>query len=783
MPWVRRGALIFAVLLLAAVVGIYGVAVSSLPRSTGLLELPGLRDTVEVARDDRGVPVITAANDHDAYFALGFVHAQDRLFQMEFLRRLGSGRLAEAVGPAGLSSDRFMRTLGLRQAAESSLAAIDEQTRQALVAYAAGVNAFLGTREGPLPPEFLLLRLEPEPWAPADSLLWQRLMALRLSGNWGEEALRAALLDVLPPESVAELWPPASDDAPTTLGTLPGPVFASLLDAWPAALAPTLASNAWAVAGSRSATGAPLLANDPHLGLSLPNLWYLADLRTPDWRATGATVPGVPFHVLGHNGRLAWGFTTTHSDTMDLFLEESAGPGRYATPTGPAAFTERTEVIAVRDAPDDLLPVRATRHGPVVSDLLDLPLPDGSILALSAAALAPDDRSAAALRRLNRADTWDAAVAALRAYHAPQQNVFIADSAGTIGFLAPGRVPVRKGGRGLVPHPGTDGAFDWDGWLPFSALPQSINPPSGRLVNANNKPVPSTYPHLLAVHWPPPYRAARIEEALAGLDKATTDDMRRLQLDSHSGVFKALWPLMADTRAAGPGEAAALARLRAWDGAMAVDRAEPLIFTAWRLTLERTLFADELGTLFGRWQGSHPRLLARVLAGETRTPWCDNVATPARETCADQLESSLSDTLASLNEEFGPPEAWRWGDAHAVRLEHPVFSRIPVLADLTTLWAEMDGSEETVNRGGFSGRGDSWRQRLARVHGAGLRAVYDLENLDSSGFVIAAGQSGHPLSPHYRDFMADWTTGALRPIVASGPEARILTLAPLRSTR
>lgn len=787
MPWLRRGAVVFAALLLAAVVGAYGVAVSSLPRTSGSLDLPGLYDTVEVARDERGVPVITAANSHDTYLALGFVHAQDRLFQMEFLRRLASGRVAEAIGPAGLPGDRFMRTLGLRQAAESGLAAVDRETRQALDAYASGVNAFLTTRNGPLPPEFLLLRLEPEPWTPVDSLLWQRLMALRLSGNWHEEALRAALLGVLPPDRVAELWPAEGDDAPTTLGALPaalaGPAFAALLDAWPPALAPTLASNVWAVDGARSATGAPLLANDPHLGLGLPNLWYLAEVRTPEWRVAGATVPGVPFHVLGHNGHLAWGLTTTHSDTMDLFLEDAAGPGHYAAPGGPEAFSERTETIAVRGGATETLVVRATRHGPVVGDLLDVPLPEGSVLALSAAALAPGDRTAEALRRLNRAQAWDDAVTALEAYHAPQQNIVVADSAGTIGFIAPGRVPVRRSGRGLVPRPGADGAFDWKGWLPFAALPRGANPSAGRLVNANNKPVPEDYPHLLAVHWPPPYRAERIEAVLGSLpDRATPDAMRRLQVDSRSGVFQALWPLMADTRAAGPAAAEALVTLAGWNGVMDAGRPEPLLFTAWRLTLERAVFADDLGALYDRWQGSHPHLLSQVLAGETRAPWCDDITTPRPETCADQLEASLAATLDSLGGEFGPPEGWRWGDAHAVTLEHPVFGRIPGLTGLTTLRAELDGGEETVNRGGFSGRGESWRHRLERVHGAGLRAVYDLADLGRSGFVIAAGQSGHPLSPHYRDFMADWAAGRLRPL-PSGAASAVLTLTPLRSTR
>ncbi|MFA7428767.1 MAG: penicillin acylase family protein [Rhodospirillaceae bacterium] len=784
MKWVRRGSVAVVALLLGLVVIVYGAATSSLPRTTGTLSLPGLHGAVEVARDDFGVPIITAADQHDAAFALGFVHAQDRLFQMDFLRRLGSGRLAEAVGSAALPSDRFMRTLGLRHAAAASLNAVDDETRAALDAYAAGVNAFLDTREGFLPPEFLVLGLEPEPWTPADSLLWQRLMAMRLSGNWYEEALRATLLTALPPETVAELWAGPDPDDPTTISTAAHSkhVFTALMEAWPEALRPTLASNAWLLDGSRTASGAPLLANDPHLGLGVPNVWYLAEVRTPQGRVSGATVPGVPFHIVGHNGTIAWGLTTTHSDTMDLFVEDSAGPGLYLTPDGPQPFETRTETILVRDAPAEQFTVRATRHGPVVSDLLDVPLPEGSVLALAATALEPDDRTAEAILHLNRASSWQAAERALATYHAPQQNFIIADRAGTIAYLAPGRVPVRRTGRGVVPRPGAEGAFDWTGWLPYSALPRLENPPSGVIINANNRPVPEDYPHLLSVHWPAPHRAERIKEVLASLPAATPDDMRRLQLDALSPVFRDLWPLMEGTQPDSPAAADALAALRAWDGTMAVARPEPLVFTAWRLTLERAVFADDLGPLYRHWEGSHPRVLRRVLSGKTVHPWCDDVATPQTETCAEQLSASLDETLKSLETEFGAPSTWRWGAAHAVRLEHPVFRHLPVLGWLSALSAHLDGSDETVNRGGFSARGvGSWRQRLGRNHGAGLRAVYDLSDLDSSGYIIAAGQSGHLLSPHYRDMMAPWQEGrliAIRP----APDSRVLTLEP-KSTR
>lgn len=783
MKWVRRGAVAVAALLLAVVVGVYGIATSSLPRTSGTLPLTGLHDVVEVARDRHGVPVIEAANDHDAYFALGFVHAQDRLFQMDFLRRLASGRLAEAIGSAGLPSDRFMRTLGLREAAAASLKALDRPTRDALTAYADGVNAFLDSREGMLPPEFLVLRLRPDPWTPMDSLLWQRLMALRLSGNWYSEALRAALLDVLPPEQVAELWPSPDPNGPTTVGDLglPGSVFAALLDAWPDTLAPMLASNAWVLDGSRTATGAPLLASDPHLGLGLPNVWYLAEVRTPDWRVAGGTVPGVPFHIIGHNGEIAWGMTTTHSDTMDLFIEDRAGPGLYETPAGPRPFEERTEAIAVRDGLTETLTVRATRNGPVVTDLLAVPLPADADLSLSAAALVPDDRTAQAMLRLNRARSWAEAEAALESYHSPQQNFFIADQNGTIGYIAPGRVPVRRNGRGLVPRPAADGVYAWSGWVPFKELPRLVNPADGVIVNANNRPVPEEYPHLLSVHWPDPYRAQRLTDVLDGAQDVTLEATRELQLDAVSLVFRALWPLMADTVPGSPEAADALTALRTWDGTMDVNRAEPLIFTAWRLTLEDHLFADDLGALYPRWRGSHPQLVQQVLGGQTASDWCDDVTTAEQETCGDQLSASLAATLESLTAEFGEPSGWRWGEAHRTRMDHALFGRLPGLDILSRQEAELHGGEETVNRGGFSRHGDTWRDRLGRVHGAGLRVVYDLADLDSSGFIIAAGQSGHLLSDHYRDLLEPWRDGVLIGI-GGGADARILRLEP-RSTR
>ncbi|MBF0375770.1 MAG: penicillin acylase family protein, partial [Alphaproteobacteria bacterium] len=498
-------------ILLAAGAGGWVWLGRSLPVVEGRLAVAGLRAPVEVARDRHGIPRITAGGPHDAYFALGFVHAQDRLWQMEAQRRLGAGRLAELVGEAAVPTDRFMRILGLYRLAEGSLAAMSPEARAVFEAYAAGVNAFLAQGRT-LPPEFLVLRHRPEAWAPADSLVWGRLMAMRLSGNWREELLRARL----PAEKARMLWPDYPADGPTTLDTALDGAAERLLAAMPEAVRPVLASNVWVLGGRHTHSGKPLLVNDPHLPFEAPVLWYLARLEMPGLSLTGATVPGVPLHLLGQNGAAAWGITTTHGDTMDLFVEREAagGDGRaYQTPDGPLPFATRDEVIRVRDGADVVVTVRATRHGPIVVE--DPPM------ALSATALLEGDRTAEAIWRINHAGSWAEFV------HTPQQNIAWAGSDGTIGFVVAGRVPRRKAGDGTLPRSGWSGEFDWNGWVPFEELPRLVDPPSGRIVNANNKPVPEGYPHLLAADWPDPHRARRIGALLDGLrQRAGPEDMR-----------------------------------------------------------------------------------------------------------------------------------------------------------------------------------------------------------------------------------------------------------------
>jgi penicillin amidase len=769
----------------------YGWLRTSLPQTAGRLVLPGLQHEVSVYRDRDGVPHIFAADEPDAYAALGFVHAQDRLFQMDFQRRLGAGRLAEVLGSSVLSVDRTMRTLGLYRAAEASVESLSPPVRQALDAYARGVNAFLATRGGALPPEYYLLRTTPEAWRPADSLVWGRLMALTLSGNWRGEALRARLAQRL---SVQQLDDWYADDNYAGPVTLPASIeksqatddlFARALAALPDVIRPRTASNVWVVDGRQTHSGKPILANDPHLGFAAPGIWYLARITTPGWSIEGATVAGVPFHLLGQNGRIAWGLTTTGADTQDLFVEHVAqgDPNQYETASGPRRFETWTETIRVRGGDDVVITVRSTRHGPVISDVeasAAALATDRSVVALAATGLLPDDRTADAFYGMNHATDWDAFTAALSHFDSPVQNVFYADRTGSIAMMTPGRIPIRRSGDGFMPAPGWDDSAEWDGFIPFDQLPRRLNPVEGLLVNANNRLVGPDYPYFISREWDMPYRAERILEVLHETRNQTLASHLALQHDAVSPMTAELLPLMLAHVGRGERAGHAARLLASWDGRMIRDRPEPLIFVEWLRALDRDLFADELGDLFPQMWDLHAKLIARTLRNETA--WCDDVNTPAPESCAEQVARALDQALDALTDRYGSDvAAWRWGVAHQARHDHPILSRIPVLRDFGDLAIAADGGNDTVNRGAM--RVANSDHPFADIHGPGYRAVYDLADPDASMFEIATGQSGNPLSPHYADFLERWRDGLARPLTGtpaalSADGAELLILAP-----
>ncbi|HEY1799202.1 MAG TPA: penicillin acylase family protein [Stellaceae bacterium] len=728
---------------------------SSLPQIDGTVSVKGLTAPVTIARDADGIPLITAANDDDAAFGLGYAHAQDRLFQMELQRRYGAGRLAEIFGPEAVPIDRQMRVLGLYHAAEAEWPHLPPEVQRALDAYAAGVNAFIATRHGALPPEFVLLRLTPEPWRPADTLVWGKLMDLQLGGNYRGELERARLARTVNPEDMAVLYPDYPKDGPTILADL-APIYRrlpldGLMHAMTAAVGPTMASNNWVVDGAHSGSGKPLVANDPHLGFNAPGFWYLARLKTPQREIVGATVAGAPFVVIGHNDHVAWGFTTSTADIEDVFVEklDPADPTHYLTPTGSAPFETRRETIRVKDKPPVELTVRSTRHGPVLSDILpaDAGRP-GVVLALQTTYLDADDTTAAMLWGIDRADDWKSFRTALKSFVGPPQNIVYADTSGTIGFMMPGHIPIRKSGNGWMPVPGWTGEYDWMGFIPFDDLPQATNPAAGHFSSANNKIVPDTYRYFISRDWDVPYRDTRITEMLAADKSLSPDASEKMQADTLSLMARQLLPLMTRVTPLDDNARAALDLLRRWDLRMDGDKPEPLIFTAWLRNFARTVFYNRLGaaTAADYW-ALKPAVVLEILT--THQDWCGD------EPCDKRLAQALDTALAQLRRDYGADmKAWSWGSAHIAEFPNPLIERIPLLKDWLKVAISSQGGQDTINVGPISVRDDA--HPFVQRFGAGLRIVTDLADPAGSRMIVVPGQSGNPLSPHYRDLLTRW---------------------------
>jgi penicillin amidase len=786
MKWLRRSLYVLTGLLVLIVVigaGGYLWLRTSLPQTAGTIAVPGLAGEVAIVRDGDGVVTIRADSEADAFHALGFAHGQDRLFQMERMRRLGAGRLSEVAGADTIGIDTYMRILGLYRLAEAEAAALPGDMRATVDAYAAGVNAFLETHSGALPPEFQLMGISPEPWRPADSLVWGKLMAMQLSGNWSEELLRYRLSGRLSPAELNELWPaPPNDDLGVPQAEKPDD-RADLSPRLSDLLGEKGASNSFVVAGSRSASGKPLLANDPHLGLQNPIQWYLVRIETPGLRLVGATAPGVPMLIIGHNGHIAWTFTTTHSDTQDLFLEKLLpdDPTRYAGPDGPMAFATRQEIIKVDGDDDVALDVRQSRHGPILSDAPSLEWRDETqVLALAWPALASDDATALALYRINRARNVEELRTALNDFDSPMQNIVYADTAGHIGFLAAGRMPVRKklSSAGEMPAPGWTGDYDWTGFLQLTALPQAVDPAVGWIATANNDIRPPGYAPFLGAGWEAPYRFRRIADLIAETPKHTAETLAAIQLDTLSPAAQAALPgllkRLQRPETEREAEKSAADLMRTWDFTVGRERPEPLIFTAWLMELNNTLLRDRLGPYFKDYARFNFSDIVKLTASN-ESPSCNDAGSAPRKTCDQRVTEAFVAAIEKLEDAYGSnPSRWRWGDAHRARFGHPLFDRIPVLRDLLHDPIATDGDNFTVNRA--TPRIDFESVVYPDVHGAGLRVVFDLADLDRSKFIIAGGQSGNPLSAHYGDQIEWWRDGRFIEIKGAGVE--VLTLVP-----
>ena len=777
-----------------------------LPRTRGTTRVPGLKGPVEVIRDRWGVPHIYADLAEDLFFAQGYVHAQDRMWQMEFQRRVGSGRLSEVLGEATLEVDRFFRVLGLHRAAEAEAGALDDEVRRTLEAYAAGVNAYMASRRGRLSVEFTLLRFEPQPWRPVDSLYWAKVMAWTLSSNWASELIRARLAAKLGAGRAADLEPPYPADNPPIVhgpglpkGAEPPPNgwrSEALRDALrlveglfqadpggtdPASLLPGLAqtaggSNQWVIAGHRSAAGRPLLANDVHLSLQMPPLWYQVHLVGGDYHVAGVSFPGFPGVVIGHNERCAWGLTTAWQDVQDLYVEK-------LNPDDPHQYEYRgewidaeviREEIRVRGRDEPVIQeVVITRHGPIISHLVGEETP----LALRWVALEPGNLVRSALR-YNRARNWDEFRTALADWSVPAHNFVYADVEGNIGCLQAGWLPIRAKGYGLAPVPGWTGEYEWQGYLSLDELPQAYNPESGWLVTANNLVVDTDYPHFLSADLENPCRARRIVDLITSKAHLTADDFSRFQRDAFSAQAGRLARHLLTLEPRSDQERRALTYLKNWDRRMGPDSVAASIYHLWRLRALHLFFGDHLGQLADSYVGLgitplgdtspyHGRSFVRLLdlldgsGSEGDDFWLRDPADGSQRTRQALLRQALREALDLLREELGRDMArWTWGRLNRVLFAHPLGSVKPLNLIFNRGPYPIGGDHDTVLRA--SGQP---RFPFEPVMGAdSLRFIADLSDWENCRIVIPGGQSGHVASRHYADLIPLWLQGHFLPM-------------------
>ena len=767
------------------------------PVTEGGIAVEGLAGEVSIERDEAGIPTVRGANRDAVLFGLGFVHAQDRLWQLETHRRIGAGRLSEAFGLGALDNDKFLRALGVRRAAAAQWAQLGDDARAAVLAYTAGINAFVVGHMRARPPEFLILGLHPEPWTPEDTLAWGIMMAWDLGGNWTNELLRMRLALTLPVGRINELLPPYPGEKPLATrdyAALYRELKVSgelgkqaLLDA-PESGVEGVGSNNWVVAGSHTVSGKPLLANDPHLKLTAPALWYFARLEAPGLKVAGATMPGLPMVVLGQNERIAWGFTNTNPDVQDVYLEQIKpdDASRYRTPDGWAAFQSFAETIRVKGQGDVKLAVRATRHGPVISDagtavvagLGGAASGPAYALALRWTALDADAGSIDAGLALSGAGSVAEFIRGAEKYKAPMQNMVVADVDGGIGFIAAGRVPLRRKDndlRGLVPAPGWEARYDWVGFLDPGKTPREIDPPRGWIATANHRITSADFSNFITSEWAVPYRQQRIEALLKARPKHDKESLRQIQTDVVSLAAQRLLPWLRQAKPTHALGAPAMQRLAVFDGEMRAGDAAPLIFAAWARELTRAVFADEMGgdDAYLRQVGrSDFRAALEGVLERNDAWWCDDKTTPAAETCEQLISRSLDRALDELQQRLGPDLArWQWGTVHQARSEHRPFSKVKALAPWFELRTATGGDNYTVNVARYHLKGD---EPYLNEHAASLRAIYDLGDAANSSVMHSSGQSGLVLAPEYRGFVGPWTAVRDLPLWGRGNRKLVL---------
>ena len=794
--WLLRltGALI--ILAVAGVTLIYYLGSRSLPDYNTELRVPFLNAPVEIVRDNANVPHIFGSTDEDVYYALGFAHAQDRLWQMTMLRRTAQGRLSELFGPATVNIDKLLRRLDVYTLASASVEAQDERTMRILRAYATGVNVRLDQINaqalGRGAPEMFLFNAPMAPWRPADSLAIIKLMGLRLSGHLDAEVLRARMSLALPdPDRLSDILPDAPGSGVAALPEYASlfpqvPRFAETVPFDPHPLSPFArrpmagASNVWAAAPSRSASGGTLLANDPHLGFSAPAIWYLARLELQSGGVIGGTIPGMPVVLTGRSADLGWGLTSAGMDDQDVYIEQvnPENTEEYLTPDGFKPFQTRKSIINIKDGTPITITLRWTEHGPVLPGThysLAAVTPPGHVASLAWTVLSAQDTSMTAALRLMEAKSVQQGVDAIEDFVAPAQNLMLVDRE-NIGMKMIGAMPrrdARHQSKGRIPSPGWIAANRWQGRLPYASNPEFIAPSGGIIGNTNNKTVDRPFPNHVSFDWGDTQRVQRWQRLMQARQVHTRDSFIEAQLDTVSFTARSLLPLIGAElwftgEAAAEGTALrqrqrALTLLADWSGEMNEHMPEPLIYAAWLRSLQARMVRDELGPLASELTHVEPLFIERAFRDvDGAAVWCDVIQSAPVETCADMARLALDDALVWIEETWGPAlESLRWGDAHQATHDHAVLGEVPILRYFVNIRQSTNGGDNTLQRGLTRGTGPN---PFYNVHGAGYRGVYDFADPDSSVFVISTGQSGHFLSRHYDDMAQLWRRGEYIPM-------------------
>ncbi|MCL4507422.1 MAG: penicillin acylase family protein, partial [Chloroflexi bacterium] len=769
----------------------------SFPQTDGVLHLAGLSGEVTVIRDRFGVPQIYADTPQDLFRAEGFVHAQDRYFQMEFWRRVGQGRLAELFGASALPQDKFIRTLGWQRTAAVEAAQLSPEARDALQAYADGVNAYALANPDKLGLEFRVLGLigrnwQPEPWKPENTLTWAKVMGWQLGENMSSQLLRGALMDKGGPSLVDALMPPYPADAPVTVPTkreigdrqieirdqrleisstqspisnLRSPVsnLQSLISLYQvnhdferaSGLIHTgdIGSNDWVIGGSHTTTGKPILANDPHLGVQMPSIWYQVGLHCRTVSAScpydvvGVSFAGAPGVIIGHNNRIAWGVTNGNPAVEDLYVERPnpANPdefefkGKYE----PARIIEEKINVAGQAAPVSLR-VRITRHGPIMSDV-DSAMTVTNPISVRWTGLEPGTLFDSVLQ-LDRAQNWQQFRDALRLWDAPSQNFVYADVDGNIGYQMPGKIPIRANGTGDMPMPGWTGEYEWTGYVPFDKLPNLYNPPEGFIATANNAPVDDQYPYFLGENWDQGYRIRRIRELIQAKDKLSVDDIKLIQGDTYSEFAPEVLPYLSTLNIPDDLLASnALAELNKWDNRMTRDSVGALIFEVFWPKLAHNIFDGALGgdlaeRAIGETGGTSIRTALRTLLADPDSHWWSDAANGATKPRDTILIQTIRDTVAILKAKLGPDiKNWQYGKLHTITFENQTLGKsgIPVIESI------FNRGPFPVDGAGASVDATAADASMAVVSAPSWRMIVDMGDFSKSQAIHTTGQSGH----------------------------------------